>query len=145
MKPYRSSNYLKWIRTLGCVVCGSTRNIEAAHTGPHGLGQKSSDFTAIPLCVAHHRLGDHCYHKLGPRKFADVHHLNIRETVSLLNSRPRIRIVAGLFVGRYREEQYVLGTTQAGVQEAVRKMIAIKRVSTEELLQRRHHTSGRVH
>ena len=41
MKPQRSRSYLASIRTQPCLVCGSTRWIEAAHTGPHGLGQKS--------------------------------------------------------------------------------------------------------
>ncbi len=58
MKPPRNPHYLAWIRTLPCVVCGSTGWIEASHTGPHGLGQKSSDYSAIPLCAKHHRTGE---------------------------------------------------------------------------------------
>ena len=50
MKPQRDPRYLAWIRTQPCVVCGSARGIEASHTGPHGLGQKSPDTSAIPLC-----------------------------------------------------------------------------------------------
>jgi hypothetical protein len=57
--PERSPEYLAWIRTLGCVVCsGVSRGssaIEAVHTnvlGPRGVGQKTSDFSAIPLCAA---------------------------------------------------------------------------------------------
>ena len=46
------------------------QGIEASHTGPHGLGQKSSDFSAIPLCYQHHRTGKDSYHKLGPQKFS---------------------------------------------------------------------------
>jgi hypothetical protein len=46
MKPPRSRLYLAWIRTLPCIVCGSIRGIEASHTGPHGLSQKSSDYSA---------------------------------------------------------------------------------------------------
>ena len=58
MKPRRDSKYLQWIRTLPCSVCGSTRNIEAAHTGAHGLGQKAPDSSAIPLCITHHRYSE---------------------------------------------------------------------------------------
>ena len=65
MKPVRNSEYLRWIRTLPCAVCRATRGVEAAHTGPHGLGQKSSDLSAIPLCARHHRTGPDSYHKLG--------------------------------------------------------------------------------
>jgi hypothetical protein len=64
MKPMRDRRYLAWIRTLPCVVCGSTRRIEASHTGPHGLGQKSPDSSAIPLCYRHHRTGPDSYHRL---------------------------------------------------------------------------------
>ena len=39
MKPLRDPRYLAWIRTLPCVVCGSTRRIEASHTGPTGSGR----------------------------------------------------------------------------------------------------------
>lgn len=71
MKPIHNPGYLRWIRTLPCAVCRATRAVEAAHTGPHGLSQKSSDLCAIPLCARHHRTGDDSYHKLGPRKFAE--------------------------------------------------------------------------
>ena len=49
MKPLRHPGYLQWIRTLPCSVCRTSRAVEAAHTGPHGLSQKSSDLCAIPL------------------------------------------------------------------------------------------------
>ena len=38
----------------------ATATEEAAHTGPHGLGQKSSDLSAIPLCRVHHRAVHRC-------------------------------------------------------------------------------------
>lgn len=39
---------------------------EAAHTGNHGISQKSDDNTAIPLCgTLHHREGPQSLHKLG--------------------------------------------------------------------------------
>jgi hypothetical protein len=131
MKPKRDSRYLAWIRTLPCVVCGSTRGIEASHTGPHGLGQKSSDFSAIPLCYRHHRTGRDSYHKLGPQKFSKMHDLDIIEIVRRLNTKPVIRIEAGAFVGYLENQQYRLGPTSEGIQSAVRKMI---RLSTEDRL-----------
>ena len=48
--------------------------VEAAHTGalgPRGLGQKSSDFSAIPLCSWDHVGGPDSYHRLGERSFAE--------------------------------------------------------------------------
>src|SRR5579862_8878109 len=65
MKPARSAAYLAWIRTQPCLICGRTRWIEAAHTGLRGPAQKSSDYSAIPLCAAHHRTGRDSYHRLG--------------------------------------------------------------------------------
>ena len=127
MKPHRDSKYLQWIRTLPCVVCGTNRNVEAAHTGAHGLGQKSPDSSAIPLCIRHHRTGADSYHELGARRFAAVHELNIQETVARLNARPVIRVVSGTFIGSFQDERYVLGSTQAGVSRAIRKMIELRR------------------
>jgi hypothetical protein len=86
MSPQRNWKYLAFIRSLPCAVCGTNRYIEAAHTGSRGLGQKSSDFSAIPLCVEDHRTGPCSYHRLGPRKFAEVHRLDIPALVAQFNS-----------------------------------------------------------
>lgn len=86
MKPPRSRAYLAWIRTLPCIICGETRGIEASHTGPHGLGQKSSDYSAVPLCVKHHRTGNDSYHRLGPRRFSEVHDVNLRAIAARLRA-----------------------------------------------------------
>jgi hypothetical protein len=122
VKPVRHPGYLRWIRTLPCSVCRTTRAVEAAHTGPHGLSQKSSDLCAIPLCVKHHRTGDDSYHKLGPRKFAEVHQLNILAIVARLSSKPHIRVESGGFIGRLGDEEYELGSTEIGLPRAIRKM-----------------------
>lgn len=127
MKPQRSRPYLAWIRTQPCLVCGSTRWIEAAHTGPHGLGQKSPDSSAVPLCIRHHRTGNDSYHRLGPRRFSEVHDLDISTIVRRLNARPTIRVESGLFVGYLEGQRYVLGNTDAGIREAVRKAVRLWR------------------
>ncbi len=91
--PERCPAYLAWIRTLCCVVCGQATGqfirIEAAHTtvlGARGFGQRSSDFSAIPLCGWDHRVGPASYHRLGERKFAERHGIDLRELVSALNT-----------------------------------------------------------
>src|ERR1039458_1602919 len=64
--------------------------VEAAHTNavsPRGIGQKTSDFSAIPLCAAHHRENLDSYHRLGERWFAQVHQIRLPELVQALNSR----------------------------------------------------------
>ena len=127
MKPVRNPGYLKWIRTLPCSVCRTTRQIEAAHTGPHGISQKSSDLSAIPLCRKHHRTGDDSYHKLGPRRFAEVHHLNIQAIVARLSAKPIIRVESGTFVGRLGDQEYELGPMEAGLARAIRRIKELRR------------------
>ena len=133
MKPVRNPGYLHWIRTLPCAVCRTTRTVEAAHTGPHGISQKSSDLSAIPLCARHHRTGHDSYHKLGPRKFAEVHQLNILAIVARLSAKPLIRVEAGSFVGRFQDQEYALGSTEAGLVRAIRRMSELRRAIQAEL------------
>lgn len=123
MRPLRNPRYLAWIRTQPCVVCGARRGIEASHTGPHGLGQKSPDSSAIPLCSKHHRTGNDSYHRLGARRFAEVHNLDIPAIVRRLTTKPVIRIEAGAFFGYFGDEQYLLGPVRDGVAQAVRKIV----------------------
>jgi len=124
-RPVRHPKYLAWIRTLPCLVCGASRGIEASHTGPHGLGQKSPDTSAIPLCTRHHRTGKDSYHKLGPRKFAELHNLDIPAIVLKLNAKLTMRVEAGWFVTYLEGQRYVLGHTDAGIRPAVREAIRL--------------------
>jgi hypothetical protein len=91
--PERSPEYLAWIRTLPCAVCHRQPTfflpIEAAHThalGPRGMGQKSSDFSTIPLCFWHHRGDADSYHALGEKEFAAQRGLDIPKLVRGLNA-----------------------------------------------------------
>ena len=64
--------------------------IEAAHTntlGPRGLGQKSTDFSAIPLCSGHHRENLDSYHLLGENGFSHKHGIDLKEFVLRLQRR----------------------------------------------------------
>jgi hypothetical protein len=84
--PERNPAYRRFIRKLPCCVCCKTRGIEAAHFGPHGTSQKSSDKYTLPLCHACHRTGNQSYHKLGPRQFAEVHELDVWALIAKLNA-----------------------------------------------------------
>lgn len=53
--------------------------------GPHGMGQKASDLSAIPLCGVHHRTGSDAYHKVGPVAFAEEHSLDVAGLIVRLN------------------------------------------------------------
>jgi hypothetical protein len=133
MKPARNPQYLAWIRTLPCSVCHTTGRIEAAHTGPHGIGQKSADTSAIPLCQKHHRTGNDSYHKLGPRRFAEVHKLDVSAIAARLNAKPYIRVESGAFVGRVHGHEYWLGPTRDGLQKAIRRMSELRREAQREV------------
>lgn len=68
-KPARDQDYLDWLATQPCLLgargkclCFYARRpfamlnmVEAAHSGPHGMGVKASDYDAIPLCGYQHR------------------------------------------------------------------------------------------
>jgi hypothetical protein len=131
MRPPRSRRYLAWIRTQPCCVCGSRRGIEASHTGPRGLGQKSPDSSAIPLCRRHHRTGDDSYHRLGPRKFGEVHNLDLAAIVRRLNLKPTVRIQNSEFVAHLEGCQYSLGKAEYGIATALR---TLRRVCGEDRL-----------
>jgi hypothetical protein len=63
-KPVRDRKYRAWIRTLPCAHCGTTYQIEAAHTGSDGgMRQKSSDTSCIPLCHDCHQAAPVSYHR----------------------------------------------------------------------------------
>ena len=127
MKPQRNPRYLAWIRTQPCCVCGSRKAVEASHTGPHGIGQKSADTSAIPLCAKHHRTGADSYHRLGPRKFSEKHGLNVPAIVRQLNLKPVIRLEAGWFVVYVEDQRYVWGRAENGIRSAVRGALQICR------------------
>jgi hypothetical protein len=84
-KPIQDEAYARYIRKLFCLACGATWGIEAAHTGAHGLGQKSCGRSRIPLCRKCHRTGNESLHALGPVAFAERFQLDIPANVARLN------------------------------------------------------------
>ena len=68
-KPIRDARYKAYVRLFPCVGCGTTRRIEAAHIGPHGISQKASDLDVCPLCEECHRTGKEALHKIGRPAF----------------------------------------------------------------------------
>ena len=79
--------YMGWVRELPCAAADKTcaGRVEAAHTGPRGLGRKSSDWQVIPLCGWHHRMGPAALDRIGPRQFEAAHGFGIRDLVARLN------------------------------------------------------------
>ena len=83
----RDGAYRAWIRTLPCVACGSTWNVEAAHTGRDGgMSIKSSDYTCVPLCSHCHRQAPHAYHVIGRDAFEQRHSLSFPKIAARLNN-----------------------------------------------------------
>jgi len=58
--------------------------VEAAHTGPHGVQQKASDYSCIPLCHAHHRTGNDALDKIGRLAFEQRFGLEIAAIIEIL-------------------------------------------------------------
>lgn len=77
-KSIRDAKYRAFIRQFPCIVCGTRRDIEAAHFGPHGMSVKSCDSTCLPLCFDHHQAAKDSYHK-NAKDFATIHNLNVEE------------------------------------------------------------------
>jgi hypothetical protein len=127
-KPPRDPEYLAFVRSLPCCVCGSRRSVEAHHTGPRGLSQKSSDYSAIPLCaLLHHRAGKHSFHVLGRRAFEEHHKISIAQIVRQLSERPIIRVESGFFIGRYNGERYEIGPAAIGLLRAIQIMTELRK------------------
>ena len=68
----RADTHLKWIRTLPCAICGRRGGIHAAHLRASslrygklstGIAQKPDDSWTIPLCLAHHVMGEEAQHQ----------------------------------------------------------------------------------
>lgn len=79
-KPIRCEPYKRYIKRFACIACGSARNVDPAHTGSHGMSQKSSDMSVLPLCRVCHQEFD-----ADPRGFAVQHNLDIPELIAFHN------------------------------------------------------------
>ena len=67
----RSVEYLDYIRTLGCAICGQQAEPHHAETG--GVGMKCSDYKTIPLCRQHHDE----IHRIGKLSFQRKYNVDI--------------------------------------------------------------------
>jgi hypothetical protein len=79
-KPVRDPDYKRFIKHLPCVACLRTWSVDPAHTGAHGIGQKSDDLQCIPLCRRCHAAFD-----ADPREFADLWKLDIPALIRRFN------------------------------------------------------------
>jgi len=98
-KPVRSESYRRFVKTYPCLVCQRRWGVEACHTGPHGLRQKSSDLSCIPLCREHHRTGNAALDKIGRVRFEMRWNLCISEVIE------NLQYDYTILTGRLPEEQ----------------------------------------
>jgi len=59
--------------------------------------------------------------------------VNVQAIVARLSAKPFIRVESGVFVGRFGEEEYALGPTEAGLARAVRRMSQVRRERETEV------------
>ena len=71
-----SSDYLKYIKSKNCLVCGSSpvdpdhlEHLQMGGSNPQGI----KDFSCIPLCRKHHRER----HDIGNFQFENKHYINL--------------------------------------------------------------------
>ena len=81
-RPNPGHPYLTWLKTCGCVVCGSTPS-EAAHVqGPISLKtgtilarrNHEAYLSAIPACPVHHRTGPGALDTIGEAQWSLDHY-----------------------------------------------------------------------
>lgn len=82
----RDQKHINYVNKLPCCVCGSTRNVEAAHLKMRlpeigkempGMAQKADDRFVTPLCHYHHQSGILAQHRIGEQRFwFEVHGRN---------------------------------------------------------------------
>jgi hypothetical protein len=80
-KPVRNALYKRFVKGFACAACDSTRCVDPAHTGSHGLSQKSADRLVIPLCRKCHDLFD-----ADPRGFAKEKGLDVAAEIEKFNT-----------------------------------------------------------
>lgn len=74
-KTPRSSEYLRFVSSHGCLVCSGPSDAHHA-LGRRGKALKPSDYGAVPLCRRHHDE----LHREGSRTFELIHHVSLYET-----------------------------------------------------------------
>ena len=87
--PARDWRYKAWIREQACACCGSSHDVEAAHTANDGgMAQKGSDRSCIPLCTDCHTQAPHAHHRDREACEARIfvrHNMTIAQLVKDLN------------------------------------------------------------
>ena len=75
---YKEREHLRLVAELGCIVCrihlgemDVPAEIHHLRTGV-GMGQRSSHYRTIPLCMHHHRHGTKAIHGIGTKAWQSI-------------------------------------------------------------------------
>ena len=107
----RDKDYLSYIASLSCVICGNP-NVECAHIRmasfeygktETGAGRKPDDYWVVPLCANHHRLTNEAQHSGGERDWWEEQCINPFDLCRDLN-----RVYPDIEVG-----ELLIGATRA--------------------------------
>jgi hypothetical protein len=72
-------------------VTGATENIDACHTGPHGLGIKAGDETCVPLTRWLHTAGPFALDRIGPKLFQQLFKVDLAAEAARLREEWRLK------------------------------------------------------
>ncbi|MCP4304250.1 MAG: hypothetical protein GY788_05070 [bacterium] len=81
----KEGSHLEFIRSLPCLICGTTWDIHAAHlragsleNGKRetGAAEKPDDSWTLPLCAEHHVFGPDAQHRSGELEWWEEHGIN---------------------------------------------------------------------
>lgn len=145
MAPSRSRDWLDFLKTLPCCVCGRTRNVDPCHTprlsseGARGMGQKRNDFGAIPMCSIHHKE----QHSIGWPSFIQTYQLDVPAILAELREKPQLLIVTNstgvsLYIALYRGAEFLLEPPSQGVGPSLARAVRVcSEYLRDQLLQRR--------
>jgi hypothetical protein len=138
-KPLHSEARRAFIRTLPCVICLRTRNIECAHTpGERGMGQKADDSLGIPLCSTHHKE----QHRIGWKRFIVDYRLNLPVLLERLNARLHIVVhrqpASARYVAGYQDTGFILGFVEDGFKRSMQLATDCARAWLTEEITRLH-------
>lgn len=87
---------LAFIRRQPCMICGTTRSVEAAHVRAGypeagwrstGMGEKPDDRRTLPLCAEHHREGPKAQHAANERRWWEAHGIYPPDAVDEMDRR----------------------------------------------------------
>ena len=80
-KTYRSEEYMDFIRSQPCLICGKPSVCHHEPLNGRGTSSKGPDNESLPLCDKHHTTGIPNRHMTGRKTFYEYYGIDWREQV----------------------------------------------------------------